>query len=78
MSTDNDDLLYTNRDIGIYIAKIRKNKGWSMYKLALNSGISNSVLMRVEKGEREPKINTLLRIIDGLAMSPAEFFKYFR
>jgi len=78
MSTDNDDLLYTNKDIGILIARIRKNKGWSMYKLALNSGISNSVLMRVEKGEREPKINTLLRIIDGLDMAPADFFKRLR
>lgn len=77
MSTDNDDLLYTNKDVGIHIARIRKNKGWSMYKLALNSGISNSVLMRVEKGEREPKLNTLLRIIDGLEMSPADFFKRF-
>ncbi len=78
MSTDNDDLVYTNKDVGIYIAKIRKNKGWSMYKLALHSGISNSVLMRIEKGQREPKINTLLRIIDGLAMSPSDFFKSFR
>jgi len=56
---------------------LRKSKGWSMYKLSLNSGISNSVLMRVEKGEREPKTNTLLRIIDGLGLSPAEFFKAF-
>ena len=77
MSTDNDDLIYSNRDIGKQIAKLRRNKGWSMYKLSLNSGISNSVLMRVEKGEREPKINTLLRIIDGLELSPAEFFKKF-
>ena len=48
-----------------------------MYKLSLNSGISNSVLMRVEKGEREPKINTLMKIIEGLEMSPSEFFKNF-
>jgi len=78
MSTDNDDLIYTNKDIGKYISKLRKTKGLSMYKLSLNSGISNSVLMRVEKGHREPKINTLLRIIDGLGLSPADFFKYFR
>lgn len=49
-----------------------------MYKLSLNSGISNSVLLRVEKGEREPKVNTLLKIIDGLDISPAEFFKDFK
>jgi len=78
MSTDNDDLIYTNIDIGKHIAKLRKAKNLSMYKLAINSGISNSVLMRVEKGHREPKINTLLRIIDGLGLSPTDFFKPFR
>lgn len=78
MSTDNNDLFYTNKDVGKHITKLRRAKGWSMYKLSLNSGISNSVLMRVEKGEREPKINTLLRIIDGLEQSPADFFKSFR
>lgn len=77
MSIDNDDLTFTSKDIGKHITKLRKNKSWSMYKLSLNSGISNSVLMRIEKGEREPKINTLLRIIDGLEISPAEFFKHF-
>jgi len=78
MSTDNMELKYTNVEIGERVTKIRKSKGLSMYKLSLNSGISNSVLMRVEKGEREPKINTLLKIIDGLEMTPAEFFKSFK
>ena len=76
MSIDNY-LRYSNKDIGKRITKLRKAKGFSMYKLSLNSGISNSVLMRVEKGKREPKINTLLKIIDGLDMSPAEFFRHF-
>lgn len=78
MSTDNDDLIYTHKDIGSHITRLRKARGQSMYKLSLNSGISNSVLMRVEKGHREPKINTLLKIIDGLELSPADFFKSFR
>jgi len=73
--TGNDELQYTGLDIGKRISKLRKAKGLSMYRLSLNSGISNSVLMRIEKGEREPKLNTLLKIIDGLEMSPAEFFK---
>lgn len=78
MSTDNEALTYSNVEVGKHITRLRKARGWSMYKLSLNSGISNSVLMRVEKGEREPKVNTLLKIIDGLDMSPAEFFKDFR
>lgn len=78
MSSDNVELKYTSKDIGKQIKKIRQSKGLSMYKLSLDSGVSNSVLMRVEKGEREPKVNTLLKIIDGLEMSPAQFFKSFK
>ncbi|MFC1482791.1 helix-turn-helix domain-containing protein [Candidatus Margulisiibacteriota bacterium] len=74
MSNDNYHLKYTNVHIGKRITKLRKNKKMSMYQLSLASGISNSVLMRVEKGEREPRINTLLKIIGGLGISPKDFF----
>ena len=56
MSTDNEDLQHTKADICKHITKLRKAKGLSMYQLSLDSGISNSVLMRIEKGEREPKL----------------------
>ena len=70
-------LKYSHKDVIARIRKIRKGKKLSMYMLALNSGLNNTVIQRVERGEREPKINTLFKIIDGLEMSPAEFFKTF-
>ena len=76
MST-NDDLEYDSIAIGKHITALRKAKKLSMYQLALDAGISRTVLMHTEKGEREPRINTLLKIIDGLDMKPAEFFKPF-
>ena len=76
MSTDNY-LPYTSNEIAKHITRLRKKRGWSSYKLSLASGVSNSVLIRIEKGEREPKLNTLLKIIDGLEISIAEFFEVF-
>jgi transcriptional regulator with XRE-family HTH domain len=70
-------LKYTNKDVISRIRKLRKNKRMSMYMLALNSGLNNTVIQRVEKGEREPKITTLFKIIDGLEISVADFFKVF-
>jgi transcriptional regulator with XRE-family HTH domain len=35
------------------------------------------MLLRIERGEREPMLSTLLKIIDGLGLQPAEFFKAF-
>ncbi len=76
MPTDNE-LNWSNIHIGTHITALRKKRKWSSYRLSLESGISNSVLTRVEKGEREPKVNTLLKIIEGLGLSPAEFFGEF-
>jgi transcriptional regulator with XRE-family HTH domain len=74
---DLSGLKYTNKDVISRIRKLRKNKKMSMYLLALNSGLNNTVIQRVEKGEREPKITTLFKIIDGLEISVADFFKVF-
>ena len=74
MSTDNE-LDYDAKYVGRYITKLRQARNMSMYELALNAGISRAVLMRTEKGEREPRLNTVFRIIDGLNMRPAEFFR---
>lgn len=74
MSTDRYN--YTHKEIGKQIKRLREKKGLSMYALSLNSGVSNSVLMRIEKGEREPRINTLLKIIEGLEMTPKAFFDF--
>ena len=77
MSTDNDELKWTSAEIGLHIRELREKRGISMYQLALDSGISNSVLMRIEKGEREARVNTVLKIIEGLGITPAEFFREF-
>ena len=73
MSTDN----YTTEDIVKHITKLRKAKGWSSYQLAISSGVYNSSLIRIEKFEREPKLSTVLKLIQGLGMSPREFFEGF-
>jgi transcriptional regulator with XRE-family HTH domain len=76
VSTENE-LDYDAKAVGKYITKLRRAKKISMYQLALDSGISRSVLLHTEKGKREPRLNTVFRIIDGLEMRPADFFKVF-
>ncbi|MDR1453021.1 MAG: helix-turn-helix domain-containing protein [Candidatus Margulisbacteria bacterium] len=71
------DLRYDAVDIGKYITALRKKQNLSVCQLALRSGLKDPVLLRVEKGEREPRLNTLLKIISGLELSPAKFFQFF-
>ena len=71
------DLKYDAKDIGIHITKLRKAAKMTRYQLALCTSLKESVIMRIEKGICEPKLNTLLKIIDGLDMLPAAFWQTF-
>ncbi len=65
---------YNSKDIAIHITKLREKKGLSSYQLSLDSGVNHSVVRRIELFEREPRISTLFKIIDGLGMTPVDFF----
>jgi transcriptional regulator with XRE-family HTH domain len=71
------DLKYDHRDIGAYITKLRKTRKLSICQLALRSGMKEPVLLRVEKGRADPRLSTLLKIIRGLEMPVADFFRVF-
>jgi len=44
----------------------RMRQGLSLAELARRSGLSHTMVMRMEKGERLPTIDTLLRITEAL------------
>ena len=44
----------------------RTGQGLSLNEVAARAGLSRTMVMRVEKGERLPTIDTLLRITDAL------------
>ena len=68
---------YDSKDIGEHIVKLRQQKNWTRNKLALKSCVDNPVLARIEKGENSPVLDTLLMILDGLGVQPADFFRKF-
>lgn len=76
MSTniDLDDLLKLIREKLIFY---RNRSGKSVYQLGLDSGVDNSVIFRIEKGERAPHLSTLLKMLSALDVTPNEFFGEF-
>ncbi|MDR1453810.1 MAG: helix-turn-helix domain-containing protein [Candidatus Margulisbacteria bacterium] len=72
------DLQYEPKDVGKYITKLRKSRKLSVCQLALRSGMKEPVLLRVEKNQADPRLSTLLKIIRGLEMSVADFFRIFK
>jgi transcriptional regulator with XRE-family HTH domain len=56
------------------IIKLRKQKGWTMYKLAEESMVTQSTLANMYARNTLPSITTLINICNGLGVSLSEFF----
>ena len=61
--------------IGEVVVKLRKEKGFSQEKLALESGISRKGMHLIESGKGEPKLETIERICLVLGVTVSDFFK---
>jgi transcriptional regulator with XRE-family HTH domain len=62
--------------LGDRIRKIRLEKNMSQTLLASQCGIEKANLSRIESGQANPTVLTLLKISAALNVSVAEFFKY--
>jgi len=78
MMSEIPDESYTIKDIGKRITKLRKSKGMSVYQLQMKADVNRTIIKDTEEGRNRVRIDTLLKIIDGLAVSPAEFFGEFK
>ena len=61
-------------DINKKIEKLRFERGWSIYELAQESGITQSTLASMIKRGNPPKIDTLACICEAFGITLAQFF----
>lgn len=61
-------------DILARIEELRKKKGWTMYKLGNEAGLTPSTLANMYSRGTSPSIGTLSAICAALGISMAEFF----
>jgi transcriptional regulator with XRE-family HTH domain len=55
--------------IGAYVAALRKQKGISLNKAAVASGIAKATLLRLEQNKRDAQLTTLKGIAKGLGIT---------
>ena len=48
------------------IAELRRNKGISQHELANMIGIKQPVIARMEKGTTNPRLDTVIKIVEAL------------
>ena len=56
------------------IDRLRTERGWSVYELALEAGITQSTLASMSQRHTPPKIETLRAICDAFGITLAQFF----
>lgn len=56
------------------LKKVRKSKNISIYKLSKQSGISETHIRDLERGDRNPSFDTLNRLVEPLGLSLSELF----
>ena len=57
------------------INTLRMNRGWSIYKLSVESGIAQSTLINMFNRETLPSITTLENLCTAFGISMSEFLK---
>ncbi|WP_018991701.1 helix-turn-helix domain-containing protein [Aromatoleum toluclasticum] len=60
---------------GQRVAALRRARGWSQERLALESGLARSYLGGVERGQRNIALLNILRLAEALDCPPADLLK---
>ena len=60
---------------GQRLVELRKAKGWSQERLALESGLARSYVGGIERGQRNIALINIYRLADSLETEPFELLK---
>lgn len=61
------------RTLATRLRALRKQRGWSLERAALQTGVSKAMLGQIERGESSPTVATLWKIAGGFACSLTSF-----
>lgn len=61
-------------DIAKRIKDLREIKELSIYDMTKRTGLSHSCILKIEKGERQPNLDTLTKLCEAMDVTLGEFF----
>lgn len=64
------------KQFGQRLTALRKQRGWSQEKLALESGMARSYLSGIERGLRNVALINICTLADTLGVPPGEMLKF--
>jgi len=70
----NGNSLSTLSQLGKRVAYLRKERHLTQLALSLESGLSKSYISDLERGQRNPTVEVLLRLVKALGVTLEELF----
>jgi transcriptional regulator with XRE-family HTH domain len=64
------------KKLGLRIAKLRKERGWSQIEYASRCGVSANYIGNIERGEYNPTIVVIEKLALGFNITISELFKF--
>lgn len=65
-----------NIAFGQRVAKLRRENGFSQEQFAFECGVDRTYIGIIERGEKSPTLNTIVKIAKALKISKSELFNY--
>jgi len=65
-----------NINFGKQVAELRRRKGLSQEKLALECGFDRTYIGTIERGEKSVTVNSIAKLAKGLNISLKQLFDY--
>jgi transcriptional regulator with XRE-family HTH domain len=62
---------------GQHLIELRKKRGWSQERLALESGLARSYVGGIERGQRNLALINICILADTLGVPPSEMLNFF-
>lgn len=62
---------------GKHLIELRKARGWSQEKLALESGLARSYIGGIERGQRNIALMNICVLAETLGVAPSEMLNFF-
>jgi transcriptional regulator with XRE-family HTH domain len=64
-----------NKIFGRNVARLRIQKGFSQEEFAFKCGVHRTYIGAIERGEKSPTLNTILKISRGLNLKMSELWE---
>ncbi len=65
------------KKFGASIKKIRKSKKLTMLDIEVSTGISEGSISKIENGKKNPALTTVIKLAQGLSVSPSKLLQTF-